>query len=589
MSYVVLARKYRPRRFSEMVGQGAVVTALTHALEQNRLHHAYLFTGTRGIGKTTVSRILAKSLNCTGADGQGGITASPCGVCSACTEIDAGRYIDYIEMDAASNGGKDDIKDLLERAAYMPSIGRFKIFMIDESHQLSKEAFNALLKTLEEPPDYLKFVLATTDPEKMLPTVLSRCLQFNLRPMAPDTVAEHLQHVLKAESVVYDEASIRLLARAARGSMRDALSLTDQAIAYAGGSLNADAVRAMLGSVDRSHAERFVRALAARDGRSVLAGVDALREHGLSAAGTLEELTALLQQMAIEQAVPGALPETDPDTPITRELSALLPADETQLLYSFALHGRQELTLAPDVYAGLSMVLLRLLAFAPAGAPAGGGASSKVPLPVAAASVPRPAPASAALAKPTPRTSYASPVSAPVMSVQEPEPPTWFDEAPIDEGFDVPPATKPAPAVAPLQPTPLGDRWVTLVAMLTQRQSISALARELAMQAQLVEQRDGAQPLWRLRVERESLRAPAHVEKLRVALAEALGMAPLQLEVEAGAVTDSPARRESAERDRRQREAEAIIQNDPLVKEMLAQFSSARIVPGSIKPRSPTP
>ena len=588
MSYVVLARKYRPRRFSEMVGQGAVVTALTHALEQNRLHHAYLFTGTRGIGKTTVSRIFAKSLNCTGADGQGGITANPCGVCTACTEIDADRYIDYIELDAASNRTLDETRELLERAAYKPSVGRFKIFMIDEAHQLTKDSFNALLKTLEEPPDYLKFVLATTDPEKMLPTVLSRCLQFNLRPMAPDTVAEHLQHVLKAESVVHDEASIRLLARAARGSMRDALSLTDQAIAYAGGSLNADAVRAMLGSVDRGHAERFVRALAARDGRSVLAGVDALREHGLSAAGTLEELTALLQQMAIEQAVPGALPETDPDTPITRELSALLPADETQLLYSFALHGRQELTLAPDAYAGLSMVLLRLLAFAPAG---GGGAPSKVSPPVVAAPAPKPAPASAALAKPASRTSYAPPAPTPVMSARETEPPAWLDEAPIEERFDSPPVARPAPTpvAAPLEPTPLGDHWVTLVAMLTQRQSISALARELAMQAQLIEQRDGAQPQWRLRVERESLRAPAHVEKLRAALAEALGMAPLQLDVEAGAVTDSPARRETAERERRQREAEDIIQNDPLVKEMLAQFSSARIVPGSIKPRSPTP
>jgi DNA polymerase III subunit gamma/tau len=588
MSYVVLARKYRPRRFSEMVGQGAVVTALTHALEQNRLHHAYLFTGTRGIGKTTVSRILAKSLNCTGSDGQGGITASPCGVCTACTEIDADRYIDYIELDAASNRGIDEIRDLLERAAYKPSVGRFKIFMIDEAHQLTKDSFNALLKTLEEPPEYLKFVLATTDPEKMLPTVLSRCLQFNLRPMAPETVAEHLQHVLAAEQVMHDETSIRLLSRAARGSMRDALSLTDQAIAYAGGSLNADAVRAMLGSVDRSHAERFVRALAVRDGRAVLAGVDALREHGLSAAGTLEELTTLLQQMAIEQAVPGALPETDPDTPVTRELSALLPADETQLLYSFALHGRQELTLAPDAYAGLSMVLLRLLAFAPSDTPAGGrGAPSKISPPAVAAPAPRPAPASAALAKPTPRTTYAPP--APVMSVREPEPPPWFDDAPFEQVVDAPPVIKPVPTAAPLEPTPLGERWVTLVAMLNQRQSISALARELAMQGQLVEQRDGAEPLWRLRVERESLRAPALVEKLRAALAEALGIAPLQLEVETGTVTDSPAKREAAERERRQREAEAIIHNDPLVKEMLAQFSSARIVPGSVKPRSPTP
>ncbi len=591
MSYVVLARKYRPRRFSEMVGQGAVVTALTHALEQNRLHHAYLFTGTRGIGKTTVSRILAKSLNCTGADGQGGITAAPCGVCTACTEIDADRYIDYIELDAASNRGIDEIRDLLERAAYKPSVGRFKIFMIDEAHQLTKDSFNALLKTLEEPPEYLKFVLATTDPEKMLPTVLSRCLQFNLRPMAPDTVAEHLVHVLTAESVSHDETSIRLLARAARGSMRDALSLTDQAIAYAGGSLNADAVRAMLGSVDRSHAERFVRALAARDGRAVLAGVDGLREHGLSAAGALEELSALLQQMAIEQAVPGALPETDPDTPVTRELSALLPPDETQLLYSFALHGRQELTLAPDAYAGLSMVLLRLLAFAPGGGP---GAPLKTAPPVAASpapAAPKAAPVSAALAKPVPRTSYAPTAPATVLHVREQEPPAWLDDAPLEERVVAPPSVKTAsaPIAAPLQPTALGERWVALVTMLNQRQSISALVRELAMQAQLVEQRDGAEPLWRLRVERESLRAPAHVEKLRAALAEALGIAPLKLEVEAGAVTDCVAKREAAERERLQREADEIIRNDPLVRDMLAQFPSARIVPGSIKPRSPTP
>ncbi|HVK33592.1 MAG TPA: DNA polymerase III subunit gamma/tau [Burkholderiaceae bacterium] len=588
MSYVVLARKYRPRRFSEMVGQDAVVTALTHALEQRRLHHAYLFTGTRGIGKTTVSRILAKSLNCTGPDGQGGITASPCGVCTACTEIDADRYIDYIELDAASNRGIDEIRDLLERAAYKPSVGRFKIFMIDEAHQLTKDSFNALLKTLEEPPEYLKFVLATTDPEKMLPTVLSRCLQFNLRPMPPEVVAEHLEHVLKAESVAFDDASIRLLSRAARGSMRDALSLTDQAIAYAGGTLNAEAVRAMLGSVDRGHAERFVRALALRDGRAVLAGVDALREHGLSASGTLEELTGLLQQMAIEQAVPGALPDTDPDTPVTRELAALLPADETQLLYSFALHGRQELTLAPDAYAGLSMVLLRLLAFAPAGS--AGAASSSVEsggsTPRSAA--PRPVAASAALAKPVPARASVAPVATPGPTpTRQPVPPPWLDDAPPDDGFEPAtpaPVVAPVPAAAALEPTPLGDRWVAVVAMLNQRQAITALARELAMQAQLVEQRDGAEPLWRLRVERESLRAAALVDKLRGALAEVLGIGPLKLEVEAGAVVDSPVRREAAERERRQREAEDLIRNDPLVQEMLAQFPSARIVPGSIKP-----
>jgi DNA polymerase-3 subunit gamma/tau len=588
MSYVVLARKYRSRTFAEMVGQDAVVTALTHALEQNRLHHAYLFTGTRGIGKTTVSRILAKCLNCTGADGQGGITATPCGVCTACTEIDADRYMDYIELDAASNRGIDEIRDLLERAAYKPSVGRFKIFMIDEAHQLTKDSFNALLKTLEEPPEYLKFVLATTDPEKMLPTVLSRCLQFNLRPMAPEVVAEHLQHVLRAEGVAFDEVSIRLLSRAARGSMRDALSLTDQAIAYAGGALNADAVRAMLGSVDRGHAERFVRALAARDGRAVLAGVDALREHGLSAAGTLEELAGLLQQMAIEQAVPGALPPTDPDTPVTRELAALLPRDETQLLYSFVLHGRQELTLAPDAHAGLAMVLLRLLAFAPA--PAGGAPVRAAPAATNTPAAPKAGVASAALTKPVPRT--ASPaasaresVAAPAPRVQAP--PAWLDEVPDEPGLEAPRAANTPSVATPaaaFEPTALGERWLALVTLLNQRQSIAALVRELAMQAQLIEQQDGAQPLWRLRVERESLRAAVHVDKLRNALADALGIAPLRLEVEAGAVTDSPARRDAAERERRQREAEDMIRNDPLVQEMLAQFPTARIVPGSIKP-----
>jgi DNA polymerase III subunit gamma/tau len=592
MSYVVLARKYRPRSFAEMVGQDAVVKALTHALERNRLHHAYLFTGTRGIGKTTVSRILAKSLNCTGADGQGGITATPCGVCGACTEIDADRYIDYIEMDAASNRGIDEIRDLLERAAYKPSVGRFKIFMIDEAHQLTKDSFNALLKTLEEPPEYLKFVLATTDPEKMLPTVLSRCLQFNLRPMAGEVVAEHLQRVLNAEAVSYDDGSIRLLARAARGSMRDALSLTDQAIAYAGGKLDADAVRAMLGSVDRGHAERFVRALAARDGRAVLSGVDALREHGLSAAGTLEELAGLLQQMAIEQAVPGALPDTDPDVGTTRDLAALLPADETQLLYSFVLHGRTELNLAPDAYAGLAMILLRLLAFAPAGAgPAArqrvAPPAAKAPIPAAAAA-PRPVAAavpSAALANPAPQAVARSPAAPRYLPS---EPPPWLDEAPPEED-DAAPLLRPAPppvkaAAESLVPTALGERWAGVVAMLAQRGLVSALVRELAFQAELVLQTDGAQPRWRLRVERESLTGAGNVDKLRAALAEGLGIATLHLDIERGATTDTPARRDAAERERRLREAEATVRGDPFVQEMLAQFPSARIVPGSIKP-----
>ena len=373
MSYLVLARKYRPRNFTEMVGQEHVVQALTNALTQQRLHHAYLFTGTRGVGKTTVSRILAKSLNCQGPDGLGGITATPCGVCQACSDIDSGRFVDYTELDAASNRGVDEVQSLLEQAVYKPVQGRFKVFMIDEVHMLTNTAFNAMLKTLEEPPEYLKFVLATTDPQKVPATVLSRCLQFNLRPMAPETVLSHLQQVLAAENVSAEPQALRLLSRAARGSMRDALSLADQAIAFGSGQLHEAAVRQMLGAVDRSYVFRLIDALAQGDGKTVVETADTLRINGLSAASTLEEMSAVLQRMAVFQAVPQMLEAVDADDPEAAEtarLAALMPADETQLLYSLCLHGRGELGLAPDEYAALTMVLLRLLAFKPSSEPA---------------------------------------------------------------------------------------------------------------------------------------------------------------------------------------------------------------------------
>jgi DNA polymerase III subunit gamma/tau len=367
MSYLVLARKYRPKTFTEMVGQEHVVQALTNALTTQRLHHAYLFTGTRGVGKTTVSRVLAKSLNCQGVDGTGGITANPCGVCQACTDIDAGRFVDYTELDAASNRGVDEVQSLLEQAVYKPVQGRFKVFMIDEVHMLTNTAFNAMLKTLEEPPEYLKFVLATTDPQKVPVTVLSRCLQFNLRPMAPETVLEHLGHVLGQENIESEPQALRLLARAARGSMRDALSLTDQAIAYGGGQLQEAAVRQMLGSADRSHVFRLIQALAHGDGKAVVETSEALRLNGLSAAATLEDMSMVLQRMAVLQAVPdmAEADASDPEAAEMARLAGVMPPDETQLLYSLSLHGRQELGLAPDEYAALTMVLLRLLAFKP--------------------------------------------------------------------------------------------------------------------------------------------------------------------------------------------------------------------------------
>ncbi|EJE53734.1 DNA polymerase III, subunit gamma/tau, partial [Acidovorax sp. CF316] len=462
MSYLVLARKYRPRNFTEMVGQEHVVQALTNALTQQRLHHAYLFTGTRGVGKTTVSRILAKSLNCQGPDGTGGITATPCGVCQACTDIDSGRFVDYTELDAASNRGVDEVQSLLEQAVYKPVQGRFKVFMIDEVHMLTNTAFNAMLKTLEEPPEYLKFVLATTDPQKVPVTVLSRCLQFNLRPMAPETVLGHLTQVLAAENVPAEPQALRLLSRAARGSMRDALSLTDQAIAFGSGQLQEAGVRQMLGAVDRSYVFRLIEALALGDGKTVVETADALRMNGLSAASTLEEMSAVLQRMAVFQAVPqmvGAVDADDPEAAETARLSAAMPADETQLLYSLCLHGRGELGLAPDEYAALTMVLLRLLAFKPA--TTDGSAEKKTLTRPEPQAVTAPAPAAArapvasAVASPAPVVAVAAPVAAapvvapvapPAAEVAAVPAPVAAAQAPVYAAATAPSSPVPAPA-----------------------------------------------------------------------------------------------------------------------------------------------
>jgi len=531
MSYLVLARKYRPKTFTEMVGQEHVVQALTNALTTQRLHHAYLFTGTRGVGKTTVSRILAKSLNCQGADGQGGITATPCGVCQACTDIDADRFIDYTELDAASNRGIDDVQTLLEQAAYKPVQGRFKVFMIDEVHMLTGPAFNSMLKTLEEPPEYMKFVLATTDPQKVPVTVLSRCLQFNLRPMAPEIVLSHLGYVLQQESIEAEPQALRLIARAARGSMRDALSLTDQAIAFGGGQLKEESVKHMLGSADRTYVFQLIEALAHGDGKSVVAISETLRLHGLNSASTLEDMSSVLQRMAVLQAV-GNTPEadsTDPEAADIALLASLMPADETQLLYSLCIHGRQELGLAPDEYAALTMVLLRLLAFKPKSSSDAASLSAS---------------ASAPVEKKT------SKLAVPFLNSQSLQ------------------SAK----------TPVGDFWNQLVREMVEAQAINALVRELALQSQLMA-RDNKQ--WTLQVDKDSLNTPSNCERLQAALAQ-FGH-EVQLTVVMGAVEDSTAKRIKQENAERQARAEAIILQDPFVQSLMRDFD-AKIVPGSIKP-----
>ncbi|MFA5678474.1 MAG: DNA polymerase III subunit gamma/tau [Pseudomonas sp.] len=489
MSYQVLARKWRPRLFREMVGQTHVLQALINALDHNRLHHAYLFTGTRGVGKTTIARILAKCLNC-----EAGVSSEPCGVCSACKEIDEGRFVDLIEVDAASRTKVEDTRELLDNVQYAPSRGRFKVYLIDEVHMLSSHSFNALLKTLEEPPAHVKFLLATTDPQKLPVTILSRCLQFSLKNMLPEKVVEHLRHVLAEEQVPFDDESLWLLGRAADGSMRDGLSLTDQAIAFGNGELRVAEVRSMLGTIDHGQVFGLLNGLASGDARGLLAAVAELAEQGADFAGVLAELISTLQRVAIAQVLPEAADNSLGDQQRVLELAGRISAEDVQLFYQLALHGRRDLPLAPDPRGGFEMTLLRMLAFRPGtlqhtgptaervtappasteppAEPASGkspGISQARPDPTADRPAAQAAPAGEVVALdtvtaiieqpiPAPPTAMATPAApaqpsvppaavqptapelpepvAPVASPQPDEPPAWLDGPPPDDSYD---------------------------------------------------------------------------------------------------------------------------------------------------------
>ncbi|MDZ3993074.1 DNA polymerase III subunit gamma/tau [Pseudomonas sp. Teo4] len=466
MSYQVLARKWRPRSFREMVGQTHVLKALINALDNQRLHHAYLFTGTRGVGKTTIARIIAKCLNC-----ETGITSTPCGTCSVCREIDEGRFVDLIEIDAASRTKVEDTRELLDNVQYAPSRGRFKVYLIDEVHMLSTHSFNALLKTLEEPPPYVKFILATTDPQKLPATILSRCLQFSLKNMSPERVVEHLSHVLTAENVPFEPDALWLLGRAADGSMRDAMSLTDQAIAFGEGKVLAADVRAMLGSLDHGQVYGVLQALLEGDARALLEAVRNLAEQGPDWSGVLAEMLNVLHRVAIAQALPEAVDNGQGDRERVLALASALPAEDVQFYYQMGLIGRRDLPLAPDPRGGFEMVLLRMLAFRPADTddapkpvlkPVGisqATADSARPVAAAAAVVAPPvveAPvASAPLVEQVPVEPEPEPAPEPepVPVIAQPEP----VPAPVEEVVDLPweePAAPPAPKAVEPAPAP---------------------------------------------------------------------------------------------------------------------------------------
>ena len=511
----VLARKWRPRTFAELVGQEHAVRALANALAQQRLHHAYLFTGTRGVGKTTLARIIAKALNC-----ETGVTATPCGRCAACTEIDGGRFVDLLELDAASNTQVDNMREVLENALYAPTAGRYKVYIIDEVHMLSRNAFNAMLKTLEEPPQHVKFILATTEPQRVPVTVLSRCLQFALKRIPQQAIQDRLQHILGAEGIRCEAAALPLIARAAQGSMRDALSLLDQAIAHGGGAVAQDSVRAMLGVVGQEHLHSILRALAARDGAALVAEAGRMAELSLSFDAALQDLATLLHRLSLAQAVPQAVGADDPDHGALAELAGRFAAEDLQLYYQIAIQGRGDLGLAPDEQAGFTMTLLRMLAFAPAAE----SAAARVP----AAAAARPA--------------------------------------------------APAPAPADSKKNRDDGDWHQVV----ERLGLTGMARVLAEHCELVA-RDAARIELRIAQAHQHLLDGPFQQRLKAALERYFGgRLRLAIQVAPGA-GGSPAAIADRDRQQRQEQAIAGIESDPFVRELVESFD-ARVIESSIKP-----
>jgi DNA polymerase-3 subunit gamma/tau len=549
MSYQALARKWRPKTFAELSGQEHVVRALSNALERGRLHHAYLLTGTRGVGKTTIARILAKSLNCVK-----GVTATPCGVCPACIDIDAGRFVDLLELDAASNTGIDNMREILDNARYAPTVGRYKVYLIDEVHMLSKAAFNSMLKTLEEPPEHVKFVLATTDPQKIPVTVLSRCLQFNLKLLPAPLIAKRLAEVLQAEGVPFEDTAAALIARVAHGSMRDALSVLDQAIAYGAGEVREGVVRTMLGAADADYVYRIADALIARDGPALLGEARALAERSVSLVNALEELAALFHRIAVCQTVPEAA-EAVPDTARVSALAQAFAPESVQLAYQICVQGRADLALAPDEATGFSMTLLRLLAFEPASESNGRTAAA-----------PHTGPKTRQDGAPSEAESSATSASAPELSVLRSAAPELSVR-----GSAAAPAHAPGDAPEPAA-------WPAFVAGM----KLSGMALQLAAQTEL-KAVAGNEFVLAVPEASRHLTDRAYADKLKAAIEQVLGRrVRLRFEI-GGAAATTLAAQEKRERDAAQAKTEAAFRDDPFVQDVLSRFD-ARIKPNSIKP-----